>query len=287
VSTNLPLEQLNISRVTESGLSIAGFSALGASCTNLSLSGRNLISPEIENNPSKIFFGSVLAPWPNRLQDGWFELEGRRFEFASLDPQSNALHGLIGYEPIEVREHLESEITFGHRFGNDEYPFEVDLEIRYSIGDSFVFEANAQNLGSQTAPFALGFHPYYRLKGQSRMRSNVSKHAITDWRLIPSSVEDIAPLDFVFPGDVKLDSGFSGDWRVQFETEEFSVEITQVNMPHLMLYTPPTSPFADGTPSLAIEPMSGPTNAFQTEIEKHLLAPGETRSYRYEVRSLN
>jgi aldose 1-epimerase len=287
VQTNISPEQLSISRVTENGLSIAGFSAFGASCTNLSLLGRNLISSEVLNNPSQIFFGSVLAPWPNRLRDAWFELEGQRYEFAGLDDQSNANHGLIGYQPLEVRDHQESEITFGHRFGNSEYPFEVDLEIRYSIGDSFVFEAKAQNLGTKTAPFALGFHPYYRLKGNSRMRSNVTRHAITDWRLIPTEVEEIEPLDFRFPGDVKLDSGFSGDWSVQFETEEFSIEITQVNMPHLMLYTPPISPFADGTPSLAIEPMSGPTNAFQTEIEKHLLAPGETRSYRYEVRSLN
>ena len=273
--------------MTENGLSIAGFSALGASCTNLSLLGRNLISPEIPNNPSQIFFGSVLAPWPNRLKDGWFELNGKRYEFAGLDGQGNANHGLIGYEPIEVREHLESSITFGHRFGNAEYPFEVDLEVRYSIGDSFVFEATAHNLGSDVAPFALGFHPYYRLKGQSRMRANVTSHAITDWRLIPIEIEQIDPLDFSFPGDVKLDSGFGGDWTVQFETEEFSVEITQQNMPHLMLYTPPTSPFEDGTPSLAIEPMSGPTNAFQTEIEKHLIGAGQKRHYRYEVRSLN
>lgn len=273
--------------MTENGLSIAGFSALGASCTNLSLLGRNLISSEIPNNPSPIFFGSVLAPWPNRLQDGWFELEGKRYEFAGLDGQGNANHGLIGYQPLEVREHLESQITFGHRFGNAEYPFAVDLEIRYSIGDSFIFEATAENLGDTAAPFAIGFHPYYRLKGQSRMRASVDRHAITDWRLIPTAVEEIAPLDFQFPGDIKLDSGFSGDWTVQFETEEFSVEITQQNMPHLMLYTPPTSPFADGTPSLAIEPMSGPTNAFQTEIAKHLLAPGERKTYRSEVRSLN
>jgi aldose 1-epimerase len=130
VQKNIPTEQLSISRVTENGLSIAGFSAFGASCTNLSLLGRNLISSAVLNNPAQIFFGSVLAPWPNRLQDGWFELEGQRYQFAGLDDQSNANHGLIGYQELEVRDHQESEITFGHRFGNSEYPFEVDLEIR-------------------------------------------------------------------------------------------------------------------------------------------------------------
>lgn len=273
--------------MTENGLSIAGFSAIGASCTNLFLSGRNLISAEIPNNPAQIFFGSVLAPWPNRLQDGWFELEGERYEFANLDSQRNANHGLIGYEPLEVRRHSESSISFGKLFGSDEYPFEVDLEISYSISESFVFEARATNRGAKTAPFALGYHPYYRMPGVSRLRAKVQQHLITDWRLIPVHSEQIEPLDLLFPGGPSLDDCYTGEWSVEFETEEFQLEITQQNMPYLMLYTPELSPFADGTPAIAIEPMSAPANAFQTEIELHLLRPGETRNYRSEVKIRN
>ena len=271
--------------MTENGLSIAGFSPLGASCTNLSLSGQTLIS-EMAPDAGQIFFGSVLAPWPNRLQDGWFELDGKRFEYP-LDAQGNANHGLIGYRALEVRSHEESEIVFGYLFGDAEYPYEIDLEIRYSIGDSFRFEATAKNLGSVRAPFALGFHPYYRLKGKSHFLASVNHHVITDKRLIPKSVQRIEPLNLRFPSDLKLDDGYIGNWEVQFETEEFALFITQKNMQNLMLYTPPVSPFADGTPALAIEPMSGPTNAFQTELDKHLIEPGDSKQFSYEVRTLS
>ena len=241
---------------------------------------------DVAPNAGQIFFGSVLAPWPNRLEDGWFEHDGRRFEYP-VDAQGNANHGLIGYKPLEVRRHEESEIVFGYRFGDADYPYEVDLEIKYSIGDSFSFVATARNLGDVKAPFAIGFHPYYRLKGKSHFLASVNHHVITDKRLIPKSVQRIEPLNLRFPSELMFDDGYIGNWEVQFETEEFALFITQKNMQNLMLYTPPVSPFADGTPALAIEPMSGPTNAFKTELDKHLIEPGQSRVFSYEVKSLS
>src|SRR5262245_64138859 len=40
--------------------------------------------------------GQLLAPWPNRVQDGTYEFEGERYQLA-VDEQErqNAIHGLV------------------------------------------------------------------------------------------------------------------------------------------------------------------------------------------------
>ena len=40
--------------------------------------------------------GQVLIPWPNRLQDGSYEFDGRRHQLPLTEPElSNAIHGLV------------------------------------------------------------------------------------------------------------------------------------------------------------------------------------------------
>jgi aldose 1-epimerase len=287
VQQNDPLKQLSISRVTENGLSIAGFSPIGASCTNLSLSGRNLITDSIHADPSIMFFGTVLAPWPNRLRDGEFELEGTSYRIDALDADNNANHGLIGSEALEVREHQEDRISFGKRFGSEEFPFELDLEISYSIGESFLVEARVVNHGNTTAPFAIGFHPYYRVPGGGRIKASVQSHTLADSRMIPYDQELISGLDLELPSKTTLDDCYQGDWEAILETEEFSFSVTQKNLPFLMLYQPQTSPFVDGSGAIAIEPMSAPANAFQSEIDNHRLLPGAQKSFSYQIKILS
>lgn len=234
-----------------------------------------------------MFFGTVLAPWPNRLRDGEFELEGTSYRIDNLDTENNANHGLIGKEALEVREHRADQITFGKRFGSTEFPFELDLEITYSIGESFLVQARVQNLGKTNAPFAVGFHPYYRVPGGGRIKASVQSHTLADHRMIPYAQEPIAGLDLELPSTMNLDDCYQGDWEAVLETEEFSFSVVQKNLPYLMLYQPQTSPFVDGSGAIAIEPMSAPANAFQSEIDNHLLAPGEQKSFGYEIKILS
>jgi aldose 1-epimerase len=40
--------------------------------------------------------GQVLIPWPNRLQDGSYEFNGRRYQLPLNEPEHhNAIHGLV------------------------------------------------------------------------------------------------------------------------------------------------------------------------------------------------
>ena len=284
---NSPSEY-TISRVSESGTSIAVFSEIGASCSNLSLLGRDLITTGIYTDPTKMYFGTLLAPWPNRLAGGAYKFQDLSFQFQGLDADGNKNHGLVGDKAIEVATLTSDSITFKTGFDSDQYPFDIELLTTYSIGETFEVKAEVTNYGASSAPFALGFHPYFRIPGASRLHANVLEHFSTDAKMIPVSSKSIAELDISFPNDAPLDDCFSApDWKLQLETSDYVLEITQQNLPYLMLYKPANSPFASGDPGLAIEPMSAPANAFNSEIEKHLLEPGETKAYSFGIRILS
>ena len=50
--------------------------------------------------------GQVLIPWPNRLEDGRYEFDGRRYQLPLNEPEhQNAIHGLVRGAAWTVGEH--------------------------------------------------------------------------------------------------------------------------------------------------------------------------------------
>src|SRR3954451_6004510 len=49
--------------------------------------------------------GPALAPWPNRLEDGSYELDGRRHQVPLSEvPNRNAIHGLVRWSSFTATE---------------------------------------------------------------------------------------------------------------------------------------------------------------------------------------
>jgi aldose 1-epimerase len=287
VIPNKPPLQPSISLVSENATSIAEFSVFGGSVTNLSLFGRTLIPrPGIED-PVSAVFGSVLAPWPNRLAGGEFQLNSKPHSFGPLDKDSNLNHGLLLRTPMEYQL-SDTAITFVHRFSKNDFGFEIDLRVRYELTESGLeVTAVAKNLDSVPAPFAIGFHPYFKIPGHSKLTASVTNAFQTNDRMIPVGTKEISGLEIELPQTAALDNGFYGEgWALKLEGEEFGFEITQQNLDHLMLYRPSPSLFEDGSEGIAIEPQSAPANAFNSELDQHLMAPGETKTFAFQIRML-
>ncbi len=60
--------------------------------------------PEIDLAP-KVFAGTLLTPWPNRIEGGSYECEGRHYQLEPRDGLGNALHGLVDEQWAEIIEH--------------------------------------------------------------------------------------------------------------------------------------------------------------------------------------
>ena len=267
---------------------MAVISLYGGSLAFLSLFDRIVIGQTKAESPGQFAYGSVLAPWPNRIADGSYQYLGKNFITPGLDAQGNASHGLLLARKLELREQTESAVLLGYQFGADEvYPFLVDLEIRYELTEAGLeVSALVKNHDKMPVPFAIGFHPYFETAGTFFLRTNGTELIKTDERLIPNGSQELSQ---VFELDFSQEQVFDGcvvATRAEIEFQDHTVMISSSdNLPYLMVYRPPNSVLESGGASIAVEPMSHPANVFQSDIQSTLIPAAGTKSYFFSVRT--
>lgn len=266
--------------------SSANITTRGASLLELVLNGVQVVAQTRFSNPADVVYGTILAPWPNRLADGKFSFDGKGFSFP-MDQDGNANHGLVMERRFEVRSHHDHEITVGYRFGEDpNYPFEVDLEICYRLEvDRLVVKAVSTNHSNGAAPFAIGFHPYFVTLEPARLHVDVTKAYETNQRMIPVAEHQIDSLDLTLEPGIKLDHGFRGKLpTAHLEDQAKTVLVRSIRgLDHFMVYRPEESILSSAGSCVAIEPMSAGANQFNTDIESCLIEPGRSEIYEFEI----
>ena len=69
---------------------------MGGGLRSYSAGGRDVLDGYGVDEQSPSGRGQVLVPWPNRLQDGSYEFDGRSHQLPLTEPEhSNAIHGLV------------------------------------------------------------------------------------------------------------------------------------------------------------------------------------------------
>jgi aldose 1-epimerase len=289
VRKNDPGEQLSISRLDGKASSIAEFDALGGQISHLVLGNAEVIPEFTGDNARAQVFGYTMAPWPNRLQDGKYQMAGTDYQTPKLDSQNNANHGLLLDEKMEIVSHASDSLKLSYSFGQDaHYPFAIDLELEFSLEENaLVTRATATNNSMQAAPFAIGFHPYFLMGSKFTVSAGFTHQIATDDRMLPVSAKEISRLDLNQDSRelATLDDCYYGSNKVLVTNSSGSFEIRGLeNINYFMLYRPSALVFAQGS-ALAIEPMSHPANIFATDIGSTEISAGESKSYSYEIRS--
>jgi aldose 1-epimerase len=169
------------------------------------------------------------------------------------------------------------------------YPFAVSLEIEYELSAGGLrVSTTATNVGAESCPFGLGFHPYLRpgtptvdtatlqLPARSVLGTNErsSVHGTGFDFLQPRAVGDTV-LDTCF---ADLERGEDGLARVLLGDPTAGASTTlwvDGAYDYLMLYTGDTRPDVSRR-SLAVEPMTCPPQAFRTGEGVVVLKPGES-----------
>ncbi|HEY0773852.1 MAG TPA: galactose mutarotase, partial [Nocardioidaceae bacterium] len=60
--------------------------------------------------------GALLAPWPNRVVDGRYHVDGEPLQLDLSEPgRGHAIHGLVAWERFDVAETSPSSATLTHR----------------------------------------------------------------------------------------------------------------------------------------------------------------------------
>src|SRR5579862_7566916 len=107
--------------------------------------------------------GAILAPWPNRLAGGGYELDGQRYQLALTEPdRHNAIHGLVRWANWTCAEHGPDRVCMALKLHPQPgYPFRLDFTVEYMLNDQGLrVNTTAKNRAEQRAPYGIGHHPY-------------------------------------------------------------------------------------------------------------------------------
>jgi aldose 1-epimerase len=269
---------------------------VGGGLRTYSAAGRDLLDGYAVDQMSPSGRGQLLLPWPNRVEDGSYEFEGRRHQLPLDQPdERNAIHGLVRWAAWAIGEREPERVVMEHLLHpRPGYPFSLALEVEYRLSaQGLGVRTTATNVGADACPYGCGAHPYLtagtstvdsatlRAPGRTVLHSNE--------RGIPIDAGSVDGTEFDFrrPGPVgatKLDHAFTdlerdGDGLASVELRDSSgsgltLWVDQ-SYPYLMLFT--GDPLADvARRSLAVEPMTCPPNAFRSGKDLIRLEPGES-----------
>jgi len=237
--------------------------------------------------------GITLAPWANRIEDGLWHLEGKKQQLDITEAsRNNASHGLLRNTGYSLVDESEFSVTLEATvFPQHGYPFLVRHQVRYELDQNLDLRVwqTLINDSQSRAPFVLGAHPYLRMGDVAPEDLILTVHAATrlvaDQRLIPRSTApadgeydfsdgaavgtllvDVAMTDLTFDGGVARHTLSAPDGR------SVSLEQDQ-NCPYVHVFV--TDTFPGRTKAVALEPMTGPANAFNSGDGLRWLEPAE------------
>lgn len=251
--------------------------------------------------------GITLAPWANRVENGVWYLHGKKQQLDITEvSKNNASHGLLrncGYQLVD--ESAFSVTLEGAVFPQHGYPFLVRHRVRYSLLEDLGLEVRQTliNDSQEPAPFVLGAHPYLRLgevpAEELVLSVNAATRLVADEQMIPRGSEpvsgdldlrggrpvsalaiDVAFTDLEFDGGVARHTLQAPDGR--------TVSLWQDRKcPYVHVFV--TDTFPGRTRVVAIEPMTGPANAFNSGEGLGWLEPEEsfTMSWGIEYRGID
>lgn len=249
----------------------------------------------------------MLIPFPGRIKDGQYVFSDEPYQLECNDKDGpNAIHGFVRSLLWIVTEQTESSVRFTVDLSPQPgYPFSLSAEIAYSLGDDGL-ECGYRvcNTGSQAAPLAVGFHPYFSI-GDGLIDSLLLELPFTGALefidLIPTGrvlpIQD-TEFDFRIPriiGSTRFNTCFVNP--VRGEDGRTTIKLSHTNgnritvwtdrsMSYAVLYSGDPLPESHRRRSLAIEPMTSASDGFN-HPEWGLLsrAPGEAAAGAWGVQA--
>ena len=265
---------------------------VGAGLAGLTYRGHDLVIPHRVDELPPGYLGKVLMPWPNRVAGSTYSWEGVSYHLPVDEPAfGTALHGFVAFQEWDIVEVDTSWVLLRTLIpARYSYPWTLVATARYSLdaGTGLDVELSATNIGTGTAPYGVGFHPYLAIDDTRtddlELENPASIIYEADASKIPVAAHDVADfgLDFRSPariGASQLDHAFAGlpegTWAVTLRDPTSGVGVSlSSDARWLQVYS------ADyiGRVGVAVEPMTCPPDAFNSGTDVVALEPGATHT---------
>lgn len=249
---------------------------------------------DIKNKSVAGYYGAHLFPFPNRIKDGSYSCNGKKYELPITEINRNhALHGLIHnqiFSPTSESVNKNSA-SVSLQYTSDKkltgFPFAFLFQVTYTLNSAGLHIAvTVENRDKISFPVGYGWHPYIDL-GTSINALEISLassyYLELDERLIPTGelLSLATPLDKYTLGESAFDNCFALEGNKDvYETllvnplNQLKIALYQKNeLQYVQLFTP------DTRDCIAIEPVSCIPNAFNTHSKGLALNIGERRTW--------
>jgi aldose 1-epimerase len=302
-------EFLNLTKTVQNSIIKAQVSTCGAAIKSLSVNGIDIITPTTGHELNPFADGIVMAPWANRIDRGIWELNGEKLQLEITDTElDNAVHGLVNQQLFDIKKQSDSEVNLETVIlPSAGYPFEILVQVTYRLTHAGLeVDYEAKNLSYSVAPFIIGGHPYLQIgdtnTGELEVKTSATRVVLADARKIPTETIAIAGTEFDIShwtkvSECNFDNGFSvmglsADGYAHHYLRApngLMLDVWQSKeLKYAFIFTP--SFFYNLMDekkryAIAIEPQSGPANAFNTNEDLTWLEPGEifTASWGVEL----
>jgi aldose 1-epimerase len=162
------------------------------------------------------YFGATIGRFGNRLADGAFELDGKRYQVPQND-KSNALHGgTLGFdkkvwkaEPVKDKDSVGVTLTYRSADGEMGFPGNLTTQVTYRLTDSNELRIDYQASTDKPTVLNLTNHSYFNLAGAGNgdvlkqiTTLHASRYTPVTGKLIPTGeLAPVAgtPMDFTRP----------------------------------------------------------------------------------------
>ncbi|QHO69140.1 aldose 1-epimerase family protein [Marisediminicola antarctica] len=295
-------EQFALTRTSGNRQSRAIITELAAGLRALSVDGIDLVETYPDASLPPWGSGIVLAPWPNRIRDGVWMLDGsaQQLDLTEVE-RGNAIHGLLRNTGYRVAERSADSVTLAATvFPQHGYKFQLETTVRYALTDDGITVTHGiHNVGTASAPVAVGAHPYLRLGDvpvdDLALTLPATTHIEVDDRLNPVAVTLVDGTAYDLRagrrvGDLQLDDGFGGvgagdTHRLTAPDGRFVELWRDAELAWVQVFTNRKFP-RNGEIGLAIaiEPMTAPANAFNSGEGVRWLEPGQSWNLDWGIR---
>lgn len=288
--------QHRLTRSGPNGEVRATVTELAAGLRELTVAGRTLVESFAEDVVAPMGCGMVLVPWPNRVRDARWTLDGRIQQLDVTEAATgNASHGLLRNTGYHAASSSEAAVTLtASVFPQHGYPFRLDTTVHYElVDDGLRVTHQIVNRSAAPAPVAVGAHPYLALGGV-RSEDLVLTVAADTWfetddRRLPIAEHDVTGTQYDLRsgrvvGELALDVGLGGlqpvdgvhRHRLTAPDGDFVELWADEVFRFAQVYTPAEFPKAGGPGvAVAIEPMTAPADALNSGTGLRWLEPEE------------
>ncbi|WP_411375870.1 aldose 1-epimerase family protein [Arthrobacter sp. MPF02] len=245
--------------------------------------------------------GITLAPWANRIEDGVWFLDGKKQQLDITEvARNNASHGLLRNSSYSLADESEHSVTLEATiFPQHGYPFLLRHRVQYLLTEELglVVRQTLASDAKSPAPFVLGAHPYLRL-GDTPVEDLVltvkaDTQLVADERQIPRNSAPVeGPTDFrsgASFASLSVDVALTGlafeegrARHVLAASDGRKVTLWQdQSCQYVHVYV--STIYPGRARAVAVEPMTGPANAFNSGDGLRWLAPGETFTIEWGI----